>query len=300
LVYKNIDGIHLRGYFLGYFILPLKFFFKFKIFFDTRGFWPDEKADRAGWSRTGFMFRAFKKLEDYLFYYSDHIFFLTEHAIELVSKTHPLIHQKSSVIRTCANNKFFYPIKGSKKSNFLNLGYLGTIDTAYDFKKVACFLSNAISIDTNIHITVMTRSNHSNVKEIFDLYKIHEDYYTINFTRNKKNLNKLINKLDACIFYLNENYSVKASMPTKIAEVLACGVPIICNIFNDDIKSVLNSNCSVLSDFNTCNSKTILKELAQLKRNKNTSNLCLDIYKQYFSLEVGCNAYNSIYIKKLG
>ena len=31
-------------------------------------------------------------------------------------------------------------------------------------------------------------------------------------------------------------------MPTKIGEVLACGVPLVCNAFNEDIKNLVLEN----------------------------------------------------------
>ena len=37
-------------------------------------------------------------------------------------------------------------------------------------------------------------------------------------------------------FYLNKNFSGTACIPTKIAESLACGIPVIGNEFNMDIK----------------------------------------------------------------
>ena len=39
-------------------------------------------------------------------------------------------------------------------------------------------------------------------------------------------------------------------MPTKIAESLACGTPIICNNFNADIEEMLqNNSIGILHDF---------------------------------------------------
>lgn len=295
LASKKIDAIHLRGYFLGSFVLPLKFFFKFKFFFDTRGFWPDEKADRAGWKRSGLIYKAFKKLEYSLFDSADHIFFLTLHAIKLISKQYPQIDKKSSVIRTCANPDTFYPINDLKQSSFLHIGYLGTIDTAYNFKKIAAFISSAIKINKNLHITVMTRSNHNHIIKIFDDFDVPDQHYTIDFTRNANDLNRVINSFDVCIFYLNENYSIKASMPTKIGEVLACGVPIACNNFNDDLIDIFNSKCSILSDFDQPDTNTVLNKLMKFKMDSDTANSCLDIYIKYFSLEVGCSTYNSAY-----
>ena len=46
LVVKKIKIIHIRSYIPGLMIIFYKNFFKFKLIFDMRGFWPEEKIDR--------------------------------------------------------------------------------------------------------------------------------------------------------------------------------------------------------------------------------------------------------------
>ena len=46
---------------LAFNLLPIKIYDK--LIADIRGFWPDEKADRAGWSRQGILYKFFKYLE---------------------------------------------------------------------------------------------------------------------------------------------------------------------------------------------------------------------------------------------
>ena len=48
--------------------MPLfKIFFNFKLVFDIRGFWADEKVDRLGWSKNSLKYKFFKALEVKLF-----------------------------------------------------------------------------------------------------------------------------------------------------------------------------------------------------------------------------------------
>ena len=293
--HNKIQAIHLRGYTLGLVIPLLNLFFNFKFFFDTRGFWADEKVDRAGWNKNGVLYKIFKKLELYLFKKSSHIFFLTNHAQKIVSVNNFALKEKSSVIRTCANGNYFYPLPQINHDDVLRLGYLGTIDTAYDFLRIAKFFSSASKLNQRIFLTVLTKSNHEEIYKILSNLDIDESLYRIGFTRDLKELNKEINNFDLCIFYLNNNFSIKASMPTKIGEVLACGVPIACNNFNEDIQSLFTSDTVLLTDFEDRECISILDKMNKLKYSEDTTKNCLQAYKESFSLEQGCKEYNRCY-----
>lgn len=295
LVQKKIQAIHLRGYTLGFVVPIFSPFFKFKFFFDTRGFWADEKADRAGWRRDGLLYKIFKNLEAYLFKKSSHIFLLTNHAQRIIAANQLGIERKSSVIRTCANNKYFFPLARNTRDDILKLGYLGTIDTAYNFLRIANFFSEALKVTQKISLTILTKSNHEKIHEILSNLNINESQYSIGFTRDLIELNQEINNFDICIFYLNQNFSIKASMPTKIGEVLACGVPIACNAFNADMRSLFNSDTILLTDFDAKDCKPTLDKMLVLKNNMDTKANCLKAYNEYFSLEQACKEYNQIY-----
>ena len=63
---KNAHQIvHIRSYMPGLGMPLFKMFFNFKLVFDIRGFWADEKVDRLGWSKNSLKYKFFKALEIY-------------------------------------------------------------------------------------------------------------------------------------------------------------------------------------------------------------------------------------------
>ena len=68
----------------GLIALPLKIFFRNKLIFDIRGFWPEEKVDRAGWSKKGFLYKFFKYLERKIINSSDAVIALTFESQEIL------------------------------------------------------------------------------------------------------------------------------------------------------------------------------------------------------------------------
>ena len=81
-----------------------------------------------------------------------------------------------------------------------------------------------------------------------------------------------MNGIDFGIFYLKDNFSIKGSFPTKIAEFLSMGIPIITNPFNEDIEHILDNNKLGL--------KTDFKEKSIISDNKKI-NLIIHNYIQY-------------------
>jgi glycosyltransferase involved in cell wall biosynthesis len=105
-----------------------------------------------------------------------------------------------------------------------------------------------------------------------------------------------ISKFDFLGFCLKENYSINASMPTKIAEALACGVPIVCNAFNKDIKNLIEAEgIGFIHNFNGELQSQDCIALIELIKDSAMHKKCSKIAKKQFSLESGVLKYRSIY-----
>ena len=295
LIFQKIKTIHLRGYLLGIPLLLFRNWFNFNLIFDMRGFWADEKADRAGWNKSGQKYKFFKGLEKKLLNKADKIITLTTNSKRILVETHGVASSKIEVIRTCADEKLF--IKQPKPyQKEIKFGYLGTLDTAYDFTKVLRFFKKFHSINQDCSLDVYSAKNKDYVDSVARENGFEQiDKISVNFVRDKEKLVNAINSFDVCIFYLNENYSVKASMPTKVGEVLMCGVPIICNKFNEDIEEIINLGCGMVCNFDNDDMQKINQFLLQNKKSKEIQENCRLVASQEFSLNTGLKLYTSIY-----
>ena len=107
---------------------------------------------------------------------------------------------------------------------------------------------------------------------------LREGDYSISFLERDALIEKL-HDVEAVIFNLKDNFSIKASMPTKIGEVLGLQIPIICNNFNSDIYKISNfKNAIYLSDFNNWNNHLISNFLIK----DSLSQDCLETSKYFF------------------
>ncbi len=297
---KNISLVHIRSYMPGIVIPILKVFFNFKLIFDIRGFWPDEKHDRLGWQKSSLRYRFFKKLENYLIKRADYVVTLTHASKEIIKKNFNIDNASIGVIPTCVDFNEFKQIKQTTNDKIFTIGYLGSTDTAYDFKKF-CFLVTQLQeyLDKTIALKVLTNSRIEDISELESLKNNTQIKLDVKFV-DRKSLSHEISSFDLLGFCLKENYSVQASMPTKIGEVLACGVPLICNAFNKDIKNLVWENeIGLIYNFEEPLLDKKLNELLKLINNPSMSLKCIDAAKKYFSLDKGSSKYNDLYFKFL-
>ena len=277
---KKISLIHIRSYMPGIAIPLLSSFFKFKLIFDIRGFWADEKHDRLNWRKDSYKYRFFKGLERYLMRKADFIVTLTAASQQIISNNFAKPESMIQVIPTCVDCNEFVRIEGEESSAVIKIGYLGSVDTAYDFDKFCFLLSQIIDkYEKNLEFRVFSNQKKEVIEAILSTQNINVSKLEVGFV-DRANLSKELSKLDFLGFCLKENFSIQASMPTKIAEALACGIPIICNAFNSDIKRLIESNrIGLIYSFEEPFNETYLKSLSEIILDHGTADRCINIAK---------------------
>jgi glycosyltransferase involved in cell wall biosynthesis len=295
LLRKKIDIVHIRSYMPGIAALPLKKIFKFSLVFDMRGLWADEKVDRLGWKKTQLKYKFFKFLETKLLHHSQSIISLTN-GLKTYLIDQGYDERKIITIRTCVDLEIFHPINyKNNKDSSINLGYLGSADTAYDIFPVLELFNQILRIHQNIKLKIFTKSDPQVIYKLASEVGINSSFIDIQFC-DRKDLNVAINKLNAILFYLKPSFSLLASMPTKIGESLGCNVPIICNAFNEDIEELMDNNhAGQLIEFNRSNREALrVLDFIESFANKST---CRRLAKNEFNLEVGAQKISDIYLR---
>ena len=294
--FKNIKLIHIRGYLPGLIIFPLLYLTKIKILFDMRGFWPDEKADRTNLSRNSLIYKFLKFVERILLQKSEKIICLTYESIDLLlNKYHYLNKSKFLVIPTCVDtNEFKLLNKNKKNKNKIIFAYLGSVDTAYNINVILNFFKNILKFLPHSELRIFTKQT-DEFRNIDDGYNFLSDNLIIKNVEHQ-NVSEELSKCDIGIFYLIDNFSIKASFPTKIGEFLSCGLPIICNNFNKDILGIISSNkLGYIYDFDKLNYEKVSKEIIQLVDDSNINFKCSNFAKTNISLKIGVKLLKEVY-----
>ena len=295
---KNIEVLHVRSTIPGFIAKLLSVFFTFKLIFDMRGFWSEEKADRSGWSRKGILFKFFNNLESNLIQISDSIVTLTDNAISIILSKNPyLSNEKLIKITTCTDLNSFKKKKMVKKSRqHFVLGHLGSVHTAYDIDPILHLYKILRRKFGNFRLLFLNRGSHQYINDQLDRFNISREGVEI-ISLDFNEVPKFIEEIDFGCFYAKPNLSIKASMPTKLGEFLACGVPILCNPINSDVSELVQKNeVGIISNFDSSTNVDLLyEELYRLAYSDDVQNNCRKIAELNFDVEVGVEKYRMIY-----
>ena len=125
-------------------------------------------------------------------------------------------------------------------------------------------------------------------------------FYSIAVVIERNFLPNELNEIDVGIFNLKENYSIKASFPTRIAEYLSCGIPILCNDFNQDITDLIQFNkVGLIIDFNNRDYHKTYMDIYKLLSDKKINIRCRKLAERQLSLQKGVQSYLQLYNKLL-
>jgi len=301
LLKKNITIVHCRGYVSMIMIYPISFFFNFKIIFDMRGFWVDERVEWGIWKNKSIKYLFFKYIEKKLLNKSDAIITLTTDAIYELNKIIKNI-QKPLIIKnipTCVElNNYFQDksiLKIHNKNDKVIFCHVGAISTRYDFTKTILFVEE-VSQYIKCQLLIINKNEHDNIYFLLNKYKINSNLYKV-IESDHKDIPLLIKSISVGIFFPKPGYYLKGYFPTKLGEFLAAGKPIITSRINDNIDNIFNDfPISLIIDNNNFdNIKDILVNLDNLIKQPNIKSICNDAALKYFSLEKGASKYIEVY-----
>ncbi len=305
----NFSIIHCRSYISALVGLKMKRKYGLKFIFDMRGFWADERVDGKIWSLSSPIYKTiynyFKRKEIQFFNESDYTISLTENGRnEILSwKDFQNNPPKITVIPCCVNLALFDPsIITEKNQNELKesiripsdafvLGYVGSIGTWYMLPEMLDYFRCLHTSNPKAVFLFVSGENPEMIKAEGKKHDIDPDLIFVTSTLHYQ-VPLYISIFDHSIFFIRASYSKKASSPTKQGEIMAMGVPLICNSGIGDTDEIVHKY----------NSGIVINEFSEEEYNKEIANeIQLDPLeiakgaKDYFSLEQGVENYLKIY-----
>lgn len=257
---RRFDLVHCRSYLPAAAGLHLKRHFGVRFLFDMRGFWPEEKVEAGSWPQTNPMFRAvyrnMKRLEARLLAGADHVVTLTEAALPLL-RARPQLPAGTPVsfIPCCADFDHFPLVtaagRGASRADLgidadaHVLAYLGSVGAWY-------------MLDEMLDFFAVYRRRHADAVMLFVSPQPAELFVAAAAARGlpadairiragtREQVPRLMAAADAGLFFIRPVSSKIASSPTKMAEMMALGLPIVGNDGVGDVAAVLaESGCGV-------------------------------------------------------
>lgn len=329
---KSFQLLHCRSYITSLSALKLKKRYGLPFIFDMRGFWADERVDGKIWDLKSPIYKGI-----YRYFKIRERTFLEESAA-VVSLTHagkkelenwftddPLfggnenyynydrvlaVQNKTTVIPCATDTELFdYQHVTLSKKKWLGavhgidtdleyLGYVGSLGTWYMGNEMIELYAHLLKTRPQLRFLFLSHDNLSKLRKKAEELGIPQSYI-VQVSAQRHEVPALMSLMTASVFFILPAYSKKASSPTKQGELMAMGIPIICNNnVGDTGQIIIKHNAgAVVNNFEEKDFALISKEweeITSLPKNKIRQG-ALD----YFALRKGVASYQEIYAKVL-
>ena len=164
------------------------------------------------------------------------------------------------------------------------LSYLGSIGTWYMLEEMLDFFKEVLKIHSNAKFLFITFDEHSRILSEANLRGIGDKIIIQPGQRDE--VPTLLSLSTFSIFFIRPTYSKIASSPTKQGELMALGIPIVCNEGVGDTADLVHTyNTGItLSQYNSIEYSSAINKLENTKFDKQKIRLgAID----YFGLEKG-------------
>jgi glycosyltransferase involved in cell wall biosynthesis len=306
---KKFNLVHSRSYVAAEMGLRLKRKYGVKMLFDMRGFWADEKVDNGQWDLKKMfylrLYKHYKQKEKLFFLEADAIVSLTEKAKSYLQEQPEYKHLSIEVIPCCANLNHFNYHKISEEQTLdvrSSLGipnsakvlvYLGSVGGWYMTKEMFRFFRKLSEKHPEYVMLILTKDTPEQVKQEAAAEGVPVDKIFVTYS-GRDQLPAFLALSSFSIFFIRNTFSKQASSPTKHAELMGLGLPVVCNDIGDTGHIVSATNTGVL--INEFDEKSIESAVEQVKMiEKMEKEYIRQCALKYFDLEQGVRKYLQLY-----
>jgi glycosyltransferase involved in cell wall biosynthesis len=282
-----------------------------KLIFDIRGFFPEEYTDAGRWKENGWLYRAVKRAEKWLLKEADAFVVLTERAQEILfpesrETGFDKFGRPVEVIPCCVNLEKFAAVDESLRENMkrkLNLQgrrvivYVGSFGGWYLTDEMLDFLTAARAEDKSTFALILTQRETEKIVAKLEARGFSPQDYLVTSVAPAE-IPAYLAAADVALSFIKKCYSKQASSPTKIAEYLAGGLPVVSNRGIGDLDKLIEVDKvgALISDFSKESYVKSLREINELRENADLAEICRTSARRRFDHEtVGGEKYRSLY-----
>lgn len=279
-----------------------------KLLFDIRGFFPEEYTDAGVWPEGGWLYRAAKRVESCLMRESDAFVVLTEKARDILfpesrASGFDRLGRPVEVIPCCVDFARFDDATDATRAEMRGklglegrrvIAYAGSFGGWYMTDEMLDMFKAAKERDAGSFAMILTQRDKQKVTDAMRTRGFADADFMVESVPPDE-VAVYLNAADISISFIKAYYSKLSSSPTKLAEYLACGLPIIANRGVGDVDELIEKNGVgvLLDDFSEA---SYLKALNEIESLGDISARCRETARREFDLKtVGGARYSRIY-----
>jgi glycosyltransferase involved in cell wall biosynthesis len=274
-----------------------------RLLFDIRGFLPEEYVDSGNWKKGGLLFRLTKAAERSLFRSADGFVVLTDRAREMLFPD-GAAGKPVEVIPCCTSAERATP-RDDRDAVRAELGvsgrvvfvYIGALGGYYLMREMAELLAVARENDGRVYALVLTQSAAAPMIAELERAGFGSGDYRV-MRADPRDVPRLLGAADVSLSLIRSSIARVPSSPTKFAEYLAAGLPVISGAGIGDMdEHIAETRVGVvLRGFDRAAYVAALRELETLRRDPELAERCRQTARTRYDLETIAGArYRRIY-----
>ena len=291
----KISLIHCRSYIPSISAYIVGKVTKIPFVFDMRALWPEEMVDAKRLQRSSIVYKALKFFEKKLLQNAGSVVSLTHAAVPFLISEHPtLSEQKFAVIPTCVDLDRFDKTSTNSSQDVV-IGTMGTVISGwYHLDWLFETLKLSETLFEKPDFKIITKDDNCKLNEFAHRYSL--DNLTVKAS-TPESIQQNIQDISFAILYFTAGVSKIGSAPTRMAEFLACGIPILGNRGVGDMADLIEKyNIGiVVEDGSTASLITGLNKMKIFLTDLSYPERCKQAAVELFSADVGAEKYKNIY-----
>lgn len=253
-----------------------------KLLFDIRGFWADERVEGGLWAPGGRLYRLARRCEERFYAAAAGVVTLTEASLPQIqrwSESRPVV----KVIPTCVDLERF--VLQPRRAEGPRAVWSGSIGTWYRFD-LAARVADALAMP----LTVISRQAELAVAEL-------GGYPASVFSLRPEQMPAELHTGDVGLCLIKSSFAKTASAPTRFAEYLACGMPVIVTPGVGDLEAIVERHRVgvVLRGEDQAAIHAAAVALRDLASDTSVPGRCRQLAEDRFDVRVGARAYLELY-----
>jgi glycosyltransferase involved in cell wall biosynthesis len=279
-----------------------------KLLFDIRGFFPEEYTDAGIWPENGWLYRSAKRVERWLLKEANGFVVLTEKARQILfpgsdSTGVDQFGRPVQVIPCCVDLERFQQHGKAERSDMreqlgtvgrLVVAYIGSFGGWYLTDEMIELFAAAREYRPDSFALILTQRGTEKISQRLQKRGFLESDFLVRAVPPGEIADYLAAS-DIAISFIKACYSKLSSSPTKIAEYLAAGLPVIANGGVGDVDDLIIGNKvgTIVEDFSK---GSYIKALREVEALGDVRNRCREVSIKEFDLSmVGGTRYRFIY-----
>lgn len=299
---QNARLIHARSYIPAAVALIVSRMTGVPFIFDMRALWPEELITAGRLTRGSWLHRAIVAAERVCLARAGAVVSLTEAAVDHLRRIYPsaLTGQRIAVIPTCADLDRFVPAATPPAERVI--GCLGTVLSGwFRLDWLASFLAVAAARDPGARFELTTLDDPEAVRAALDPQGKLGARLTIAPSAQDK-VQDVLQRQTASVMFFTDGLSKLGSSPTRMGEILGCGMPVVANDGVGDVAAIIRRHrVGVLADSAAPDAMAEAWDgLLALLTESDIAARCRVAAEEVFSLEAGTRSYAALYRELAG